>query len=137
MPSRQSVYVVDTHPLWWHLTAQSRLSITAREVFRQAQAGEAVVIVPAIVVAELYYLSAKLGTPIVPAEFMGDLAENGMTLTELVGRNLNRLIDFQTSRKCTIASSPASQRRWAPLYSPATRSFPTPLASRPFGSMSP
>ena len=94
MPSRQSVYVVDTHPLWWHLTAQSRLSTTAREVFRQAQAGEAVVIVPAIVVAELYYLSAKLGTPIVPAEFMGELAENGMTLTELGWPQLESLDRF-------------------------------------------
>jgi len=47
-------YVVDTHALFWYLTASPRLG--AR--------GEAILYVPAIVLAELYFLNEKAGKPL-------------------------------------------------------------------------
>ena len=82
MPSSLPVYITDTHALWWYLKADARLSAQAADVFRQAAAGEATIIVPAIVVAELYFLSVKLHDPVVPAEFLQDLTAFGMVLVD-------------------------------------------------------
>ena len=61
------VYIVDTHTLFWYLEYPHRLSPAADAVFRLAAAGLARVIVPAIVVAEYYYLTQKAGPPITPS----------------------------------------------------------------------
>ena len=53
-------FVVDTHALWWYLTTPERLSAAVSAVFRLVETGRPTLIVPAIVVAELYYLSVKL-----------------------------------------------------------------------------
>lgn len=55
------VYIVDTHALYWYRTDPGRLSPAADAVFRLADAGGARIIVPAIVIAELYYLTQKFG----------------------------------------------------------------------------
>ena len=55
------VYIVDTHALYWYRTNPNRLSPAADAVFRLADAGGAQIIVPAIVIAELYYLTQKFG----------------------------------------------------------------------------
>ena len=60
-------FVVDTHALWWYLRSPERLTIAASAVFRLAETGNATIIVPAIAVAEFYFLSAKLGQPIPPS----------------------------------------------------------------------
>ena len=63
-------YVPDTHALYWYLTAMSQLSRTAKACFDAAARGEARLLVPSIVLAELYYLNEKLGAPLdFPAEF--------------------------------------------------------------------
>ena len=49
------------------------MSPAADAAFRLAAAGGAKIIVPAIVVAELYYLTAKLGNPISPASLIAVL----------------------------------------------------------------
>jgi len=54
-------YIVDTHALYWYRTDPSRLSAAADAVFRLADAGGARIIVPAVVIAELYYLTQKFG----------------------------------------------------------------------------
>lgn len=61
LDSQPPVYVVDTHALFWYRSDPGRLSPAADAVFRLADSGGAVIIVPAIVVAELYYLTQKLG----------------------------------------------------------------------------
>jgi predicted nucleic acid-binding protein len=58
-------YVADTHSLYWYLTASPKLGRGAREVFEQASRGEAEVVIPSIVLAELYYLNEKAGEPLV------------------------------------------------------------------------
>lgn len=52
-------HVVDTHALVWYLTKHERLSNHALAVFQAAERGETLLIVPAIVVAELYYVHQK------------------------------------------------------------------------------
>ena len=61
------VYIVDTHTLFWYLEYPYRLSPAADAVFRLAAAGLARIVVPAIVIAEFYYLTQKAGPPITPS----------------------------------------------------------------------
>lgn len=53
-------FVVDTHSLLWYLTASPRLSRRARSVFKRGEEGKAKIIIPSIVLAELYFLLEKL-----------------------------------------------------------------------------
>jgi PIN domain nuclease of toxin-antitoxin system len=70
MTSSPPTYVTDTHALWWYLTGHSRLSLAASEVFQLADEGRATIIVPAIVVAEFYFMSVKLRQPYSPAHLI-------------------------------------------------------------------
>ncbi len=56
-------YVTDTHALLWHLLESERLSARVRTVFRQADANEVHIIVPAIVLVEIVYLIEKARIP--------------------------------------------------------------------------
>lgn len=67
------VYVVDTHALYWYRTNPGRLSPAADAVFRLADAGGAHIIVPAIVIAELYYLTQKFGPGASPSAMLADI----------------------------------------------------------------
>ena len=82
--SRPPRFVVDAHALWWYIMARERLSHAAANVFRLAEQGRASLIVPAIVVAELYYLSVKLGEPLMPSSLLTELAPTiGLELSVL------------------------------------------------------
>jgi PIN domain nuclease of toxin-antitoxin system len=52
-------YVLDTHVLIWYLQNDPRLSPTARAVFTAAEANRTVLVISAIVMAELYYVNRK------------------------------------------------------------------------------
>src|SRR5437588_10393202 len=56
-------YVADTHALFWYLINSSALGADARLAFDEADAGQALIYIPAIVIAELYYLNEKKGRP--------------------------------------------------------------------------
>ncbi len=51
-------YVTDTHSLVWYFTDDSRLSNAALRAF-QASEGEGTIIVPAVVLAEIMFISKK------------------------------------------------------------------------------
>jgi PIN domain nuclease of toxin-antitoxin system len=57
-------YVADTHALFWYLTSAPNLGATAKAVFQDGAQGKASIFLPAIVLAELFYLNKKLGEPI-------------------------------------------------------------------------
>jgi len=59
--TRAAEYVIDTNALYWHMTASPRLSAAAGDVFREAAAGRAVLILSYVVLAELCYLLQKRG----------------------------------------------------------------------------
>ncbi len=57
-------YVADTHAIFWYLVDSPRLSNAASTIFDKADAGGAVIYLPAIVLAELYFLNEKVGRPL-------------------------------------------------------------------------
>ena len=95
MPDSLARFVVDTHALWWYLRSPERLTTAASAVFRLAETGNATIIVPAIVVAEFYFLSAKLGQPIPPSDLLAALdAVGGIELSDLGRAQLEKLDRF-------------------------------------------
>lgn len=65
-------YVADTHSLLWHLSNYPRLGRNAANAFEEAGLGNALIHIPAIVLAELFYLNVKLKKPI---DFAAKFAE--------------------------------------------------------------
>lgn len=57
-------YVADTHALYWYLIGSPKLSATAKAIFDDAAQGRATIYLPAIVLAELYFLNKKQHQPI-------------------------------------------------------------------------
>lgn len=57
-------YVADTHALFWYLIASPRLGAQAKAAFDEGAAGAAIIHIPVIVLAELYYLNEKAGRPL-------------------------------------------------------------------------
>ena len=49
-------YVTDTHPIVWYFTEDPRLSVTALQVF-EGTIKEGIIIVPAIVLAEIMFIA--------------------------------------------------------------------------------
>jgi PIN domain nuclease of toxin-antitoxin system len=87
--------VVDTHALWWYLQSPDRLTPAASAVFRLAETGNATIVVPAIAVAEFYFLSVKLKQPVAPSTLLDALAGvSGIELSDLGRAQLERLDQF-------------------------------------------
>ena len=87
-------YVVDTHTLFWYLTASPRLGSRAKGAFDEGACGEAVVYIPAIVLAEVFYLNEKRGHPIDFRAIYEELSGSGqMILLPLMPEDI---LDFET-----------------------------------------
>ncbi len=87
--------MVDTHALWWYLQSPDRLTPAASAVFRLAETGNATIVVPAIAVAEFYFLSVKLKQPVAPSTLLNALANvSGIELSDLGRAQLERLDQF-------------------------------------------
>ena len=92
MPDSSARFVVDTHALWWYLRSPERLTAAASAVFRLAETGNATIVVPAIAVAEFYFLSVKLGQPLAPSSLLEALAGvGGIELSDLGRAQLEKL----------------------------------------------
>ena len=92
----QEQFVIDTHALWWYLNSPEMLTPHTSSILSMATAGDVTVIIPAIVVAELYYLSVKRGDPIILSEFMNAVKDaNGFEFSDLGLAQLERLDDLQ------------------------------------------
>lgn len=95
MVNAPSRFVVDTHALWWYLRSPERLTPAASAVFRLAETGNATIVVPAIAIAEFYFLSAKLKQPVAPSTLLDALASvSGIEVSELGRVQLERLDRF-------------------------------------------
>ena len=95
MPASPPPFVMDTHALWWYLISPDRLSAAASAVFRLAETGNATIVVPAIAVAEFYFLSVKMGRPFPPSDLLASLdAVDGMELSDLGRDQLEGLDRF-------------------------------------------
>ena len=92
MPDSAARFVVDTHALWWYLRSPERLSAAASAVFLLAETGNATIVVPAIVVAEFYFLSLKLGQPFSPTGLLEAIdSVGGIEISDLGKTQLARL----------------------------------------------
>jgi len=52
-------YVVDAHSLVWFIAEDDRLSLNAKQILEQAEEGEAQVLIPTVVLAEITHISRK------------------------------------------------------------------------------
>ena len=94
MLDSQPRFVIDTHALWWYLDDPAQLSTTATTIFRLGETGGAVLVIPAIAIAEAYYVSVKLGRPLPPTSLLDalvgvralELPEMGAAQLELLDR---------------------------------------------------
>ena len=50
---------IDTHVLWWYISAEKPLSLRVRQALRQAEQGENFVLVPTLALAEILNLIRK------------------------------------------------------------------------------
>ena len=57
-------FVADAHALIWYFTDSPKLGLAATRAFDAADRGEAIIHVPAIALAEMYYSNVKIGFPI-------------------------------------------------------------------------
>ncbi len=55
------VFCMDTHSIYWRRIGSSRLSAAADQVFEDAIQDKAILVIPYVVVAELFYLLQKHG----------------------------------------------------------------------------
>lgn len=53
------LFVLDTHVLYWHVFETAKLSASARQAILDGETGKAILIVPYLILAELYYLLKK------------------------------------------------------------------------------
>jgi predicted nucleic acid-binding protein len=91
-----NAYVVDTHALFWYLTASPRLSARAKDAFDEGKRGEAKVCIPAIVLAELFYLNEKLGRQL---DFSSELQRLRAGIQfEFIPFLADDTLDFETDR---------------------------------------
>lgn len=58
------LYTLDTHALVWHFTSDPRLGIHARNIFYKSLMGQATLLIPTIVLAELLDIAEKKRVPV-------------------------------------------------------------------------
>jgi PIN domain nuclease of toxin-antitoxin system len=87
-----STFVADTHTIYWYLRHSDRLPASIQAVFKLVETGNALLVVPAIVVAEFYYLSVKLGLDFSPSDLYERLdGLEGVYFSDLGRTQLERL----------------------------------------------
>jgi PIN domain nuclease of toxin-antitoxin system len=59
-----SIYVIDTHPLVWYFIDSPRLSTVAKHAFADIEQGNALGIIPTIVLAEMVHLADRRKIPL-------------------------------------------------------------------------
>jgi PIN domain nuclease of toxin-antitoxin system len=67
------LFCLDTHAIYWRRIASPKLSAAADQVFEDGVQGKAILIVPYVVVAELFYLLQKHGQVNLFAPLLADL----------------------------------------------------------------
>ena len=79
-----SRYVIDTHALKWYLLGEPQLGLGASAALRLVELGEAQLLIPAIVLAELVYVFEKKGIPLpIETVALNVASSSNMLLVEL------------------------------------------------------
>ena len=69
-------YVLDTHALFWYWNRPASLSAAAQAAFGAIERGDALGLVPLLVVAELHYLSRRLRRVLSSLELLGHIDQS-------------------------------------------------------------
>ena len=85
-------YVTDTHSLFWYLLNLPLLSAKANAAFDEAKNGNAIIYIPAIVFAELFYMNVKLKNQIDFAVEFQNIKQSGQFV--LVAFEVDDVLDF-------------------------------------------
>lgn len=85
-------YVVDTHALIWYLRNDHKLGARARAIFAAAEAHQTMLVLSAIVLAELYYTNVKNGWFADFAALYDDLA--GKPFLRFIPFDETHVLDF-------------------------------------------
>jgi PIN domain nuclease of toxin-antitoxin system len=86
-------FVTDTHSLYWYLENSPKFSRPASACFDDAQRGDATILIPTIVLAELFYLNVKLGSPIEFSQTVALLSDSRQF--DLVPLQAEHMLDFE------------------------------------------
>jgi PIN domain nuclease of toxin-antitoxin system len=122
-------YVTDTHPLIWALSNDPQLSTAAQVAFAEADAGQAIIIIPPIVAIEMIYLSERGRIPLPLCRYLAN--QDKPTLAQLsVGRpectRDNSSAKYSTSpypRDARSNHSSNSQSPWCGPHYPQRRYY--------------
>ena len=71
------MYVADAHALGWYFTNDSRLGQEAAQVFERSERGECPILIPTIVLAELFHISRKKRITLNFADLLRRIEERG------------------------------------------------------------
>jgi PIN domain nuclease of toxin-antitoxin system len=85
-------YVADTHALLWYLLNSNKLGANASAAFEEGENGQALIYIPAIVFAELYFLNKKYGGLIDFAAEYKKLEQGGQYI--LIPLESGNILDF-------------------------------------------
>ena len=78
------MYVADAHALGWYFTDDPRLGQQAAQIFERSEKGECLILVPTVVLAELFHISRKKRIALDFAELLRKVEERGnFVVTEL------------------------------------------------------
>ena len=101
-------YVLDTHALFWYLTASPKLSPKAKDIIDKGLNSECTIIISTITLAELYFLNEKLGLPLnFLNEYKKIIAENLFEIIPVKPENIllfEKLSDIKEMHDRIIAS---------------------------------
>jgi len=90
-----NLFLPDTHAIYWYEFNNSKLSEAAEQVFKDAEAGNAILIVHPIVLAEFYWLLTKAGLAASYSAYLSFVLSNPIYRYEGIGSDdLARLADF-------------------------------------------
>jgi PIN domain nuclease of toxin-antitoxin system len=82
-----AIYIIDTHPLVWYFEDSPKLSTSAKRAFYDIEHGNAIGVVPTIVLAEIMHLADKKKIPISINETISKLHKSsnfGITSLDLM-----------------------------------------------------
>jgi predicted nucleic acid-binding protein len=99
------MYVADAHALGWYFTDDPRLGPEAARVFERSERGECPILIPTIILAELFHISRKKRITLDFAELLRKVEERGnFVVTDL---------DFLTVRKL-LETHPLTESAYPP-----------------------
>jgi PIN domain nuclease of toxin-antitoxin system len=75
VPDAHPVYVADTHALVWYLTQDKKLGGKAQKAFDEVKANQGILVIPAVVLAELLMIIEKGRIVLPPSMFEASLEE--------------------------------------------------------------